>query len=54
MGCTRCIDTIRMENKEDMGVAIERHHTRENGCYGQELKYTRRGVIRRIKIRCRA
>jgi hypothetical protein len=38
--CTRCTETIRMQNKEEMRAAGERNHTRGNGCCGQELKYT--------------
>jgi hypothetical protein len=40
MGCTRCTETIRMQNKEEMAATVERNHTRGNGCRGQEMEYT--------------
>jgi hypothetical protein len=53
-GRRRCTDSINTHNKEEMEAAMERNYTRGNNMLWAGVEIHRRGVIHRIKIRCRA
>jgi hypothetical protein len=53
-GCRRCTERINTQNKEEMGATVERNYTWGNGMLWVGAEIHRRGIIQRIKIRCRA